>query len=104
MSKKDNGKIKETANLIKMVFTFSNKIDLEILKEFQAHYDEQISKYEAIGFIEGHVYLNKMDMHKVKFKRLDCLIKLIETLRETNESAIQNPEKNQLNISELLGL
>jgi len=96
----DTELIEETASLMRLVFFWAAHIDLEFLKEFREHYRDQISTYEAIGFVEGFSYSNKLSLHRAKLLRLDSLIKLIKTLQETNFDATQDIDES-MDISKL---
>lgn len=80
-------KVNETASLIGLVFLFCSQLDIEFLKEFREDSQKQHSTYEAIGIMEPQNYFDNCGIAEAKLKRLEALINLIQTLRDTNFDA-----------------
>lgn len=77
---------------LKLIFSLIIALDIGRLNEIKEKWQDDISRYEAIGTIDGHSYFDRLNDMRARYKRLSATISLIDVFMETQNNIKSNSE------------
>jgi len=75
---------------ISIMIRLANACDLEMLQDIEKEYKNEVSRYEAIGILDGNPnYYKRLESREAYYKRIKAITNLVEVLHETDKQTIR---------------